>query len=107
MLKNNYKVILVFLLLSVNLFPLMESAYCVCLEGKAQCEECIRFPIKFGKRLIFELKPNYTNKFIVYEPKRNGFQYWWRFNGSENDSKLSRILNSKYAIDLIATKSMY
>jgi hypothetical protein len=107
MLKNNYKVILLLLLLFINLFPLTESIYCFCLKGEAECEECFRLPIKFGKRSIFQLKPNYRNKFIVYKPNWNGFRYWWRFNGSENDSKLSRILNMKYAIYLIFNNSMY
>ncbi len=85
----------------------MTSTYCFCLEGEAECEECLRLPIKFGKRLIFQLEPNYRNKFIAYEPKRNESQYWWRFNGSKNDFKLSRIMNRKYANDFIATNSMY
>jgi hypothetical protein len=74
-------------LLIVNLFLTKADKYCVCPDGDEDCEECLRLPIKFGKRLIFQHKMISGHEIDAFEPKSNSFRQWSRIFGDKNISE--------------------
>jgi hypothetical protein len=86
MLKNYFKIIFLVLLI-VNLFLTKADEYCVCPKGDDNCEECLRLPIKFGKRLIFQHKMISGHEINAFNPKSNSFRKWSRIFGDKNISE--------------------
>ncbi len=74
------------MLLIVNLFLTKAHNSCVCPDGDDECEECLRLPIKFGKRLIFH-KMISGHEINAFNPKSNSFRQWSRILGDKNISE--------------------
>jgi hypothetical protein len=99
MFKNNFKVIMILLLLISNLFPSKASQYCVCPKKAEKCFKCFRPPNKFGISLISHLNLISKHKFNAYKPKWDYYYWGRRIYGDTKIPTTSRVLDTKYTKD--------